>query len=381
MSTLTERDRYEWRVGDDSDPIGGLAAFLGHYGLPVGDLTAATTGRRVRSRYLAGVLIGGAAGAVAVGAEPGAPSPCPDVPDVVAVIYDRDGRGGDIAAPAGSQPRPTSSWCCTEWHGSWSDTAHATAVARVRDAIAVGDVYQVNVVGHRAARYRGDPIPALRALTRLPGAVYGGGLSGDGWVVATASPESLVTVTDGVVATRPIKGTRPATPAGRRELLSDPKERAEHVMIVDLARNDLSRIAEIGTVGVHRLFQPREWCGLWQAETTVSARLRAGTGLAELLRAVLPGGSVTGAPKLAAVAHIAALEPVGRGPAMGALGVITGRRVELGLTIRTVAADRQRLHLWAGGGVTWGSDPTAEVAEAHAKAAPLLAALRSTPAW
>jgi len=182
-------------------------------------------------------------------------------------------------------------------------------------------------------------------------------------------------VAGGVARTSPVKGTRPATAAGRRALLASAKERAEHIMIVDLERNDLGRLAVPGTVRVESLFGLREWSGLWQAESTVAARLRPGTGLAALLRALLPGGSVTGAPKLAAVGLAAALEPVGRGPAMGAFGFVTADRVDLGLTIRTIAAARGRLHLWAGGGVTWDSDPEAEVAEAHAKADPLLHAI------
>jgi len=101
--------------------------------------------------------------------------------------------------------------------------------------------------------------------------------------------------------------------------------------------------------------------------------------LADLLRAVCPGGSVTGAPKLAALDHIAALEPVGRGASMGALGWVTPGRVDLGLTIRTAAADADQLHVWAGGGITWGSDPEAEVAEAAAKSAPVRAALAARP--
>src|SRR5581483_11001645 len=97
----------------------------------------------------------------------------------------------------------------------------------------------------------------------------------------------------------------------------------------------------------------------WQAESTVSAELAPGTGLPELLRAVCPGGSVTGAPKLAALDAIAALEPVGRGPSMGAFGWIGPGSVDLGLTIRTVAVDTERVHVWAGGGITWDSDPAA----------------------
>jgi para-aminobenzoate synthetase component 1 len=200
-------------------------------------------------------------------------------------------------------------------------------------------------------------------------------LSGEGWAVACASPETLVEVRAGRVVTRPIKGTRPASAAGRAQLLASAKERAEHVMIVDLERNDLARIAATGTVRVDDLYAVRRWCDLWQAESTVSATLAPGAGLVDVLRAVCPGGSVTGAPKRAALDLIAALEPVGRGPSMGAFGWIGPGFVDLGLTIRTVAVDADRVHVWAGGGITWDSDPAAEVAEAAAKAAPLRAAL------
>jgi para-aminobenzoate synthetase component 1 len=180
-----------------------------------------------------------------------------------------------------------------------------------------------------------------------------------------------------MIETRPIKGTRRATPAGRLELLASAKERAEHVMIVDLERNDLARVATVGSVAVDELFAVRQWCDLWQAESRITARLTDGVGLIDVLAAVLPGGSVTGAPKIAALEQIAQLEPVGRGPSMGALGWLDHNSLDLGLTIRTVAADAERLHIWAGGGITWDSDPDAEVAEAAAKAAPLRAALES----
>src|SRR5690606_35762459 len=261
------------------------------------------------------------------------------------------------------------------WTPSWSPEAHAEAVRAVRAAIAAGDVYQVNLVGHVSAAYRGDPAAALHRLAALPGARYGGLLSGPGWALACASPETLVEVRGGRVVTRPIKGTRPATAAGRVELLASAKERAEHVMIVDLERNDLARLARTGSVRVDELYAVRRWCDLWQAESTVSARLADGVDLASLLRAVCTGGSVNGAPKLAALQVIARVEPVGRGPSMGALGWVSAQGVDLGLTIRTVVADGDRLHVWAGGGITWGSDPVAEVAEAAAKAAPLRAAL------
>jgi para-aminobenzoate synthetase component 1 len=241
-------------------------------------------------------------------------------------------------------------------------------VGNVRDAISRGDVYQVNVVGHQSARYDGDPLPALRRVAALPGARYGDILHGDGWALACASPETLFEIGAGRIITRPIKGTRPATEAGRVDLLASTKERAEHVMIVDLERNDLARLAVTGSVRVDELFAIRRWCRLWQAESVVSARLAAGVDLADVLRAMCPGGSVTGAPKLAALDEIARLEPVGRGPSMGAYGLVTADRIDIGLTIRTVAVDRHRVHLWAGGGITWGSDPAAEWEETVAKA-------------
>src|SRR5690606_34043254 len=294
----------------------------------------------------------------------------PAVPDLVAVVWSRTG-----SAPAPPDAPAREPWRLGPWRPSWTPQAHAEAVDRVRAAIARGDVYQANVVGHTSATYLGDPTPALRRVVALPGTRYAGLLRGAGWAVACASPETLIAVADGRMLTRPIKGTRPATAAGRVELLRSGKERAEHVMIVDLARNDLARLARTGSVRVDHLYAVRRWCDLWQAESEVSAAVADGVGLADLLRAVCPGGSVTGAPKLAALEVVAAVESVGRGASMGALGWIGPDGIDLGLTIRTVAVDARRVHLWAGGGITWGSDPRAEVAEAVVKAAPLRAAL------
>nr|WP_239163188.1 chorismate-binding protein [Actinoplanes rishiriensis] len=281
----------------------------------------------------------------------------------------REPAGGPAAADRGG------GWRLGPWRASWSPREHAAAVEAVRDAIGRGDVYQVNVVGHASAPYTGDPGPALLRVAGLPGARYGGVLAGDGWALATASPETLVEVRDGRVVTRPIKGTRPATEAGRRELLASAKERAEHVMIVDLERNDLSRLPGLGPVRVEELFAVRRWVDLWQAESVVSAPVTGRLDLADLLRAVCPGGSVTGAPKLAALNEIGHLEPVGRGVSMGAIGWVAADYIDLGLSIRTVAVDGSRVHAWAGGGITWDSDADAEVAEAAAKAAPIRAAL------
>lgn len=301
------------------------------------------------------------------GGTPGAPSPVPSIPDIYAVVYGHRTTPVSDIGDRGFQ--------IGQWTPSWSPDDHAGAVEDVRAAIGRGDVYQVNVVGHASAPYRGDPAAALRRVAGLPGARYGGVLAGDGWALATATPETLVEVRGGQVITRPIKGTRPATDVGRKELLTSAKERAEHIMIVDLERNDLARLPGTGPVRVDELFAVREWAGLWQAESVVAAPVTGGLDLVDLLRAVCPGGSVTGAPKLAALAEIARLEPVGRGVSMGAVGWLGHDHLDLGLSIRTVAADGERLHAWAGGGITYDSDPRAEVEEAAAKAAPIRAAL------
>jgi para-aminobenzoate synthetase component 1 len=148
------------------------------------------------------------------------------------------------------------------------------------------------------------------------------------------------------------------------------------VMIVDLERNDLSRVCEPGSVRWPELMATRRLAGVEHMVSTVEGRLRPRVGLAELLAATFPGGSVTGAPKIAAIDQIAALEPVGRGASMGALGWVRGNGdLELALTIRTFAVAAGRLHLWVGGGIVWDSDPGAEIEESWTKARPLLEAV------
>jgi len=356
---LREVSRWEWSPVDGGDPAAGLAALLGSCGL-------AGPPARQEDRGTAVALLVGAAGCAALAGLPlPPPSPVPAVPEVVAVVVR---RGGPTPGPQGQA-------VVGEWATTWTDAQHAGAVRTVQEAIGRGDVYQANVVGHRSAPYDGDPLALAAAVAALPGATYGGVLTGPGWAVGCASPEQLVRVEGARVTTVPVKGTLPVGPGSAERLRASTKDRAEHVMIVDLERNDLARVAQTGSVQVERLFALTEWSGLWQAGSTVAAQLRPDVGVPELLRALLPGGSVTGAPKRAACALLAGLEPVGRGPAMGAFGLVRPGGLDLGLTIRTVAADADRVHLWAGGGITWGSDPLAEVAEAHAKAGPVLRAL------
>ncbi len=245
----------------------------------------------------------------------------------------------------------------------------------MRDAIAAGDVYQVNLVQHLSAPFRGDPaalagaLVPLRPLAPRP-------LVGDGWAIVSASPELFLRRRGRRVWTMPIKGTRPQGVPG---LTESEKDAAEHVMIVDLERNDLARVCEPGSVRWPELMAPRALAGVEHLVSRVEGILREDAGLTELLEATFPGGSITGAPKIAAVDLIAALEPVGRGASMGAYGTIwPNGDLELALTIRTFAVAEGRIHLWVGGGVVWDSDPEEEIEESWTKAAPLLAAIGSS---
>jgi len=260
-----------------------------------------------------------------------------------------------------------------DWERTWTSAEYCAAVEDVRAAIERGDVYQVNLVQHLSARFAGDPaalaasLAPLRPLRLEP-------FLGEGWAVVSGSPELFLARRGSRVWTQPIKGTRPRGAAA--ELRSSAKDAAEHVMIVDLERNDLSRVCVASTVRWPELMATRELAGVEHMASTVEGTLRHGVGLAEILEATFPGGSVTGAPKIAAVDLIASLEPVGRGASMGALGWVRGNGdLDLALTIRTFAVAEGTIHLWVGGGIVWDSDPSGEVEESWTKARPLLAAI------
>ena len=371
---LVELSRREWTWADAFE-LDALTDFLRAAGLTVANSLIASGPVPSGGPVGAAIMLSGDIRPDPRRSEPAA-TPAPLVPKACAVVY--------AHSHAVTAPPPGGSATVGTWEDSWTEKEHAAAVDAVREAIAAGEVYQVNVVGHRSAPFSGDPAAVSRALARIEHTPYAGSLAGEGWSVHSASPECLVEVVDGVASTRPIKGTRASSPdrdedeRARQALAASTKDRAEHVMIVDLARNDLGRLSVTGGVAVRRLYDVRKLAGVWHAESRVTARLRPGTGVAELLAAAFPGGSVTGAPKIAALRIIDALEPVGRGPAMGALGWIgADGTVSLGLTIRTVAIADSRIHLWAGGGVTWSSEAAAEVSEAAAKAAPILTALEA----
>jgi para-aminobenzoate synthetase component I len=284
---------------------------------------------------------------------PSAPEPC----RLPKVAYSLEG-------PAS----PTGAFRAGEWETTWSPSAYAAAIETVREAIREGDVYQVNLVQHLAADFEGDPLALASALAPLR-PLEGAALQGDGWTIVSASPELLLQKRGRVVRTSPIKGTRPAGVP-----IESAKDAAEHVMIVDLERNDLSRVCVPGSVRWPELLAERQLAGVTHLVATVEGELRPDVTLTELLEAVLPGGSVTGCPKSSALELIAALEPVGRGASMGALGrIYANGDLDLALTIRTFAVVDGEIHLWVGGGIVWDSRSADEIEESWVKARPLLA--------
>jgi para-aminobenzoate synthetase component 1 len=290
------------------------------------------------------------------------------------------GFEGDVVCARFDDARPATPWPGEPWRGpsrdAWTssldEAAFKKGVDTIREAIARGDVYQVNlcrvlsapidagadVAALGAALAEGNPAP-FSAVVRLPDQDVH---------VASASPERFLRRDADVVMSQPIKGTA-ATIDG---FLA--KDYAENVMIVDLVRNDLGRACDFGSVDVPALCAVEPHPGLFHLVSTVRGRLRGGRGWTDLLSATFPPGSVTGAPKLAALDVIHALEPVPRGPYCGAIGWVDAERNvgDLNVGIRTFWLADGEIRFGTGGGITWDSTPDGEWEETELKARRLL---------
>lgn len=268
-----------------------------------------------------------------------------------------------------------------------SAAEHVRRVERVRADIARGDVYQVNLAHRFSAPTRGSPLELYLRLREVNPAPFMGYCRFAGGALASASPELLLEYDGALARTRPIKGTRPRDrdrardAALARELVDSAKDRAELAMIVDLERNDLGRVAEPGGVWVEGWPTLASYARVHHLMADVVARPRAGVDAFGLLATLFPGGSVTGAPKLAAMRVIAELEGEGRGFFCGSLGFVDTRGRALWnvlirtLTWRALEGERGEASFRVGGGITWSSDAAAEERETLDKAAGLLAAL------
>lgn len=255
---------------------------------------------------------------------------------------------------------------------------HRRAIERVLEDIGAGDVYQVNLARRFTATLEGDPLAlamAMREASPVPLGVYLEGPPGSDAALVCRTMERFLALdaSSRRLETRPIKGTRPRETGedarASASLLADEKERAEHAMIVDLMRNDLGRVAEAGSVGVREAMRVEPYARLSHLVSVVEARMRADVSLAELLLATFPPGSVTGAPKLAAIEHIERLERFPRGFYTGAVGhVARDGSLALAVAIRTAHITGGEVVYFAGGGIVEASDPEREVDETELKA-------------
>lgn len=267
-------------------------------------------------------------------------------------------------------------WSAEPWRPSLSAGAHAAAVARVKERIAAGDTYQVNLTFRLRSRLRGDPWAFFLALQRRQRSGCSAFVDTGEDVVVSASPELFFRLDGERIVTRPMKGTsaRGRDAAHDRRLAArlraSAKECAENVMIVDMMRNDLGRIARLGSVVVERLLAVERYPTVLQMTSTVAAS--TGASLPDLFAALFPCASVTGAPKPSTMGIIADLEPTPRGVYTGAVGcVLPGRRAQFNVAIRTVhvSAATGVAEYGVGGGIVWDSTAAAEYAECLAKSA------------
>jgi para-aminobenzoate synthetase / 4-amino-4-deoxychorismate lyase len=273
--------------------------------------------------------------------------------------------------------RPPGDFEIGAWKVPLESEAYARRLEEIRERIADGETYQVNFTFPLRADFRGSDLDLYAALVAGSGAAFCARLPLGRHTILSASPELFFRLRGRHLELRPMKGTRPRgrwsaeDAALREELRSSPKDRAENLMIVDLLRNDAGRVAEVGSVRVPRLFEIESFATVHQMTSTVTAELRPEVEVLELLRALFPCGSITGAPKVRTMRVIREMEDGPRGVYTGAIGHLSPDGAVFSVAIRTLVLDHQRgeLELGVGGGITYDSDPAAEWRECHQKAA------------
>jgi anthranilate synthase component 1 len=260
---------------------------------------------------------------------------------------------------------------------------YTEGVARILDYLLAGDVFQVNLSRSWQARFDGalNPAALFQRLRDNNPAPFAGVFAGPGWAVVSASPERLVSVRGDVIETRPIAGTRPRAPgdddaARVLELVGHPKERAEHVMLIDLERNDLGRVCTPGSVDVDELMTVESYAHVHHIVSNVRGRLRSDATPGDVIRAVFPGGTITGCPKVRCMQIIAELEGEGRGAYTGAMGWLNrDGDLDLNILIRSAEVEGDMVRFRTGAGIVADSDPQRELEETRAKALGMLRAL------
>ncbi len=253
------------------------------------------------------------------------------------------------------------------------------AVERIKEYVRAGDVFQVNVSQRFEVPFSGDPVALYGALRSVNPSPYGGMLSFPGFTAVSSSPELLVRLSGRKASTRPIAGTYPRGAGAGAALLLDPKERAEHTMIVDLERNDLGRTAEYGTVRVEELMTTEVYSHVVHIVSEISGTLSPEKDAVDLLAGMFPGGTITGCPKVRCMEIIEELEPVRRFLYTGSFGCIGEGSMDMNIIIRTILLANGIAYAQAGGGIVADSVPAREYRESVAKAAALLECLGATP--
>jgi anthranilate synthase component 1 len=409
------RQVLRWSLGDEGDPYRLAAEAVGRFHAPPAD-----SGLAIQAPFT-----GGAVGMFAYDlvrtVEPlGPPNPDPiGVPDLalmltdVLVIFDhfrhtvtllanvypeeqeleegyrqaldtlaevRARLAGPVPGAGTGAPPPASRRA--QFRSNLSQTEFQASVARIIEYIRAGDAYQVVPSQRWSAETPVEGFSIYRGLRAVNPSPYMYFLDFGDFEIAGASPEPLITVSGQQVSTRPVAGTRPrgASPEEDRqmaeELLSDPKERAEHVMLVDLGRNDLGRVCEYGTVTVDELMAVENYSHVMHIVSNVTGRLRPGVTALDALRSVLPAGTLSGAPKVRAMQIIDELETVKRGGYGGAIGWVSyGGDLDTCIHIRTVVVKDGLAHVQAGGGTVADAIPEREFYESEAKAQAVMAAI------
>ncbi|MBW3657986.1 MAG: anthranilate synthase component I [Actinobacteria bacterium] len=314
---------------------------------------------------------------VVVGDDPGAQYD--DAVERNGAVLDRLSRTAPTAPVAPPAPRPVE-----RAPSNLADGDYEAMVERVKEYIRAGDTFQTVVSQRFAVPTAADPFDIYRVLRVINPSPYLYLFDFDDFSVVGSSPEALVQVHGRKVETWPIAGTRPrgATPEEdrelERELVADAKERAEHVMLVDLARNDVGRVCEIGSVKVDEMMGVDRFSHVMHLTSSVSGTLREGLGPVDVLRAVFPAGTVSGAPKVRAMEIIDELEPTRRGVYSGAVGYVDfSGNLDTCIAIRTVIVKDGTAYVQAGAGIVADSRPAAEEEETRNKAGAVLAAVRA----
>ncbi len=292
----------------------------------------------------------------------------------------------DVRRIEAKEPRPASACRLVTASGIVEDPPgnFLTAVRRAQQHIAAGDIYQANISRQwQGVLSPGAPLPRLyQQLRDANPAPFAGLAFIDGIAVLSSSPERLLRIHAGRAETRPIAGTRPRADPGevdrarRIELIANAKERAEHVMLLDLERNDLGRVCRGGSIRIDEYMAVESYAHVHHIVSNVSGDLRSGTAPGSVLRAVFPGGTITGCPKVRCMQLIGELEKRPRGAYTGAMGYLNrDGSCDFNILIRTIVVQGNRVRLNAGSGIVADSDPERELEETRAKARGMLLSL------